>query len=80
MANDRTPGGMGISAGLAGGQDMYGYEMIEALRTRSSEVFLRRVTLYPLLPLPGGPWLGNLQRRGCQWPPRRYYAHHPGRP
>ena len=47
MANDRTaPGGMA----LLEGRDMYGYEMIEALRTRSNEVFrLKAGTLYPLL-------------------------------
>ena len=32
------------------GRDMYGYEMIEALRARSNEVFrLKAGTLYPLL-------------------------------
>ena len=52
MANDRTtPGGMGmLLLALLEGRDMYGYEMIEALRTRSNEVFrLKAGTLYPLL-------------------------------
>ena len=35
---------------LLEGRDMYGYEMIEALRARSNEVFrLKAGTLYPLL-------------------------------
>ena len=40
MANDRTaPGGMGmLLLALLEGRDMYGYEMIEALRARSNEV------------------------------------------
>lgn len=52
MANDRTaPGGMGmLLLALLEGRDMYGYEMIEALRARSNEVFhLKAGTLYPLL-------------------------------
>ena len=67
MANDRTaPGGMGmLLLALLEGRDMYGYEMIEALRARSNEVFrLKAGTLYPLLHSPGGPGLGNLQRQG----------------
>ena len=33
-------------------KDMYGYEMIEALRSKSNNVFeLKAGTLYPLLPL-----------------------------
>ena len=75
MANDRTaPGGMGmLLLALLEGRDMYGYEMIEALRARSNEVFrLKAGTLYPLL--------GNLQRRGCQWPHPALLRHHPGRP
>lgn len=50
MANDRTaPGGMGmLLLALLEGRDMYGYEMIEALRARSNEVFrLRRVPSIP---------------------------------
>ena len=52
MAIDRTaPGGMGmLLLALLEGRDMYGYEMIEALRARSNEVFhLKAGTLYPLL-------------------------------
>ena len=52
MANDRTaPGGMGmLLLALLEGRDMDGYEMIEALRARSNEVFrLKAGTLYPLL-------------------------------
>ena len=52
MANDRTaPGGMGmLLLALLEGRDMYGDEMIEALRARSNEVFhLKAGTLYPLL-------------------------------
>lgn len=60
MANDRTaPGGMGmLLLALLEGRDMYGYEMIEALRTRSNEVFrLKAVPSIPA-PLPGGPRAG----------------------
>ena len=44
-------GGMGmLLLALLEGRDMYGYEMIEALRARSNEVFhLKAGTLYPLL-------------------------------
>ena len=66
MANDRTaPGGMGmLLLALLEGRDMYGYEMIEALRARSNEVFrLKAGTLYPLL--------HSLEANGRT---RRYYA------
>ena len=52
MANDRTaPGGMGmLLLALLEGRDMYGYEMIETLRSRSENVFeLKAGSLYPLL-------------------------------
>ena len=47
MANDRTaPGGMGmLLLALLEGRDMYGYEMIEALRARCSAS--RRVPSIP---------------------------------
>ena len=83
MANDRTaPGGMGmLLLALLEGRDMYGYEMIEALRARSNEVFhLKAGNPLSPAPLPGGPGLGNLQRRGCQWPHPALLRHHPGRP
>ena len=77
MANDRTaPGGMGmLLLALLEGRDMYGYEMIEALRARSNEVFrLKAGTLYPLLhTLEQQGWVvsrdGEAGGRG-----RRYYA------
>lgn len=83
MANDRTaPGGMGmLLLALLEGRDMYGYEMIEALRARSNEVFrLKAGTLYPLLHSLEAQGWGNLQRRGCQWPHPALLRHHPGRP
>ncbi|BFK86560.1 helix-turn-helix transcriptional regulator [Pseudoflavonifractor gallinarum] len=45
------PGGLGmLLLALLAGQDMYGYQMIEALRLRSNQVFaLKAGTLYPLL-------------------------------
>lgn len=46
-----TPGGTGmLLLSLLGKRDMYGYEMIEELRTRSNLAFdLKAGTLYPLL-------------------------------
>ncbi len=53
MAIDRTllSGSMGMMIlQLLSEKDMYGYEMIEALRSRSQNVFeLKAGTLYPLL-------------------------------
>ena len=45
------PGGMGLLLlALLEGRAMYGYEMIEALRSRYNQVFhLKAGTLYPLL-------------------------------
>ena len=51
MAREKTPGGLGmLLLSLLDQQDRYGYEMIEALRQRSNQVFdLKAGTLYPLL-------------------------------
>ena len=77
MANDRTtPGGMGmLLLALLEGRDMYGYEMIEALRTRSNEVFrLKAGTLYPLLhSLEAHGW-GTSSDGVANGRTRRYYA------
>ena len=79
MANDRTaPGGMGmLLLALLEGRDMYGYEMIEALRARSNEVFrLKAGTLYPLLhSLEAQGWVTSSDGV-ANGRTRRYYALH----
>ena len=76
MANDRTaPGGMGmLLLALLEGRDMYGYEMIEALRARSNEVFrLKAGTLYPCS-TPWRPGWVTSSDGVANGRTRRYYA------
>lgn len=51
MAREQEPGGMDmLILHLLAERDMYGYEMVTELASRSSEVFqLKEGTLYPLL-------------------------------
>lgn len=51
MAREQEPGGMDLLIlHLLAERDMYGYEMVTELASRSSEVFqLKEGTLYPLL-------------------------------
>ena len=56
-------------------KDMYGYEMIEALRERSRNVFeLKAGTLYPLLhALEAKNYLSSYEQAGTG-KPRKYYS------
>ena len=51
MAREQEPGGMDmLILQLLAERDMYGYEMVTELASRSSEIFqLKEGTLYPLL-------------------------------
>ena len=57
-------------------KDMYGYEMIEALRTRSENVFeLKAGTLYPLLhALESKNYLTSYEESTGAGKPRKYYS------
>ncbi|MCD8250062.1 MAG: PadR family transcriptional regulator [Lachnospiraceae bacterium] len=77
MAIDRTllSGSMGMMIlKLLSEKDMYGYEMIEALRSRSQNVFeLKAGTLYPLLHgLEEKDFLTSYERE-VQGKTRKYY-------
>ena len=60
---------------LLGRRDMYGYEMIEALRLRSNHVFdLKAGTLYPLLhALEEQGWVTSYDQNADGGRVRRYY-------
>lgn len=71
-----APGGMGmLLLALLEGGDMYGYQMIEALRKRSNHVFdLKAGTLYPLLhTLEAQGWV-SAHDGAANGRVRRYYA------
>lgn len=77
-----TPGGTGmLLLALLERRDMYGYEMVEALRAQSKEIFhLKAGTLYPLLhTLEAQGWVtssdGTVNGRT-----RAHLFHHPGGP
>lgn len=79
MAQDRstTPGGTGmLLLSLLNKRDMYGYEMIEELRTRSNQVFdLKAGTLYPLLhTLEEQGFVTSYDESAGESRVRRYYA------
>lgn len=77
MAREKgTPGGTGmLLLALLGRRDMYGYEMIEALRLRSNHVFdLKAGTLYPLLhTLEDQGWVVSYDQTADGGRVRRYY-------
>ncbi|MCD8097456.1 MAG: PadR family transcriptional regulator [Lachnospiraceae bacterium] len=77
MAIDRTllSGSMGMMIlQLLSEKDMYGYEMIEALRSRSQNVFeLKAGTLYPLLHGLEEKYFLTSYEREVQGKTRKYY-------
>lgn len=77
MAKEKgAPGGTGmLLLSLLARRDMYGYEMIEELRTRSNRVFeLKAGTLYPLLhTLEGQGWVVSYDGGAEGGRVRRYY-------
>lgn len=76
MAREKTPGGLGmLLLSLLDQQDRYGYEMIEALRQRSNQVFdLKAGTLYPLLhTLEAQGWVTSYDGGTVDGRVRRYY-------
>lgn len=77
MSRERSaPGGMGmLLLALLERRDMYGYEMIEALREQSNQVFhLKAGTLYPLLHnLEAQGWVSSSDGT-ANGRTRRYYA------
>ena len=77
MAKDKgAPGGTGmLLLSLLARRDMYGYEMIEELRTRSNRVFeLKAGTLYPLLhTLEAQGWVASCDGGAEGGRVRRYY-------
>ena len=77
MAKEKgAPGGTGmLLLSLLERRDMYGYEMIEALRLRSNHVFdLKAGTLYPLLhALEEQRWVVSYDETADGGRVRRYY-------
>lgn len=77
MAKEKGPAGTGVLLlSLLAGADMYGYQMIEALRRQSNQVFtLKAGTLYPLLHgLEAQGLVRSYEGEAVEGRVRRYYA------